>query len=148
MSKALWGILLVLTGVLALWWGVIAVGKNLTYWRLSEEVSATVQEMDIIPRGSKFALRAAYSYSHSGKSFTSSALFKKPYHLNRRSAEQEVEALRGMKWTAWVDTAHPEISSLQKDFPLKESLYAACLICIFFYFLYLKFHLQQFSRAL
>jgi hypothetical protein len=53
-----------------------------------------------------------------------------------------------MQWSAWVDAQHPERASLERDFPYRECLYAACLLAILIYFVYLRIHLQLLSRAL
>lgn len=148
MSKPLWRILFVILGGLALW-RVGAVSLDLwSYYRLGPEVPAQVVHWDLIPKGSKYALKASYAYTYGGKKYEAATQFAKPYQFNRQAAEEEIKKMSGFQWTAWVDHDAPQVSSLEKNFPLKESMYAFCLLGIFLYFVYLKFHLELLSRSL
>lgn len=148
MSKALWRIILGLTFALALFWSFKGGRAYWNYQRLGPEVEAVVENIELVPKGSKYALRAFYSYKYGKKSFTGKTLFRKPYYLNRASAEAEVKKLSGMQWVAYVDSHHPKVSSLEKNFPLKELFYAFCSLGIFFYFVYLKFHVALLSKSI
>ena len=140
--------MLFITGCLALWRSSVAGWDLWQYARLGPEVPASVLSWEMVPKGSKYALRASYSYEYAGKSWTGKMLFGKPYHLNRASVEGEIKNMSGMPWVAWVDADHPKYSSLEKKFPLREVFYAGCLLGVFLYFVYLKIHLEFLSRAM
>lgn len=148
MSKPLWKILLIVVGALAVWRGAGATCSLWDYLRLGPEVSAQVSSWELLPKGSKYALEAAFTYSYRGRDFTTQTVFSKPYFLNRASAEEHIQNVSGMSWTAWVDPAHPEHASLERIFPLRELIYALCLVAIFLYFVYLRFHLELLSRSM
>lgn len=148
MSKPLWKILFLVIGALALWKSIGATRGLWEYVRLGPEVSAQVTGWELIPKGSKYALEATFSYAYRGKDFTTRTVFSKPYHLNRESAEEQIKKMSGMSWAAWVDPEHPQHASLEKIFPLRESVYALCLIAIFLYFVYIRFHLELLSRSM
>lgn len=148
MSKPLWILLLSLVGGMALFWSISAGRELLSYGRLGPEVAVQITAWDLVPKGSKYALRASYSYEYGGQKFTGQTEFPKPYHLNKRSAEKEIEQVGGMQWVGWVDARHPEVSSIDKQFPLKKVCYAALLVGIFLYFLYLHFHVELLTRSM
>ncbi|NGX38342.1 MAG: hypothetical protein K1000chlam2_01515 [Chlamydiae bacterium] len=143
----MWTILLFITGCLALWRCSVAGWDLWQYERLGPEVPASVTSWEMLPKGSQYALRATYSYEYGGKSWTGKTQLRKPYYLNRASAEGEIQKMSGMPWVVWVDADHPKCSSLEKHFPLRELFYAVCLLGIFLYFVYLKIHLELLSRA-
>lgn len=143
MSKPLWMILLIVTGVASLWWGIRAGIDVWHYTRLATEFEAKVESYEVVPRGSKYAIEARYTYEVQGRTFSGKTVLAKPYQLNRRAAENAIGAMKGMQWTAWVDPHHPKESSLQKIFPFKKTLYAAIVVGIFLYFCFLYWYLQM-----
>ena len=147
MSKPLWNILLILIGALALWRASVTSWDLWQYNRLGPEVQATVTALELVPKGSKYALRAQYSYSYGGTTYTQTMLLSKPYYFNKSSAEAEIQKMTGMPWIAWVDAKNPSFSSLEMKFPLRNTFYAACLIGILLYFIYLRIHVELLARS-
>jgi hypothetical protein len=148
MSKPLWKILFLVIGALALWRTVTASLGLWEYYRLGPEIPAKVTHLELIPKGSKYALEATFTYEYRGKTYTAKNVFRKPYYLNRASAEDQIQKMAGMPWAAYVDHSHPHYAALEKNFPLKESVYALCLIGIFLYFVYIRFHLELLARSM
>lgn len=146
MSRYLWKILFVVVGALALWRVATASLALWEYNRFGPEVSAQVVHWDLLPKGSKYAIDATFSYEYRGTSYTTRTVLAKPYHLNRGSAERYIQKMSGMKWSAWVDAEKPQHATLEKHFPLKESVYAVCLIVILLYFVYIRFHVELLER--
>jgi len=146
MSKGYWKILLFVTGGLALWWVTTASIDLWSYFRLASAAPAEVQKWEIVPKKSKYTLRASYTYMFDEKKWDGSTVFGKPYHLNKQSAEAEIKRLEGFKWTAWVDPDHPDRSSIDKSFPWRKSFYAVCLLGIFLYFVFLRIHVEHLSN--
>lgn len=147
MSKPLWIILFILSGLLALWKSVGAGIELFGYMRLSTEVPAQVTEWEIVPKGSKYGLRGHFSYVIRNEQYVAESVLPQPYFLNRGAALKELEALEGMQWSAWVDPRRPDIAELQKIFPFKQVAYAAILLGIFLYFTLLKIWVHLSTRV-
>lgn len=143
MSKPLWAILLFSMGILALWRGVTGGVALWSYLRLSTTVPAQVMEIKIVPKRSKYALKAVYSYGIHGRVYTKKTFLKGPYYLSRHCAEEAISQIDGMHWSAFVDPRDPKISALENPFPFKKVFYGACLLSVFFYFIYLKFYIES-----
>lgn len=148
MSKPLWTILFIGLALATLWRAVPTVIKLWHYTRLEGEIPAYNVSFEVIPKKAKYALEGSYNYEYSGKAYQAKTLLAPPYHLNRPSAKEEIEKMQGLEWTAWVDPAHPEVSSLEKKFPWRDSFYTVCLLGLLIYFLYLRIHLQLLSRSM
>ncbi len=147
MSRLLWKILFLAVGALALWRAMTATLGLWEYYRYGPEVTAQVVHWELLPKGSKYAIEATFTYDFRGTSYTTRAVLAKPYHLNRGSAEQYIQKMSGMNWTAWVDADKPQYATLEKHFPLKETVYAVCLLGILLYFVYIRFHLELLERS-
>ncbi|MBS0628666.1 MAG: DUF3592 domain-containing protein [Verrucomicrobia bacterium] len=147
MSTLLWKILFVVVGSLALWRSATASLGLWEYYRLGPEVSAEIIQWELLPKGSKYAIEATFAYDYRGKNYTTRTVLGKPYHLNRGSAEHYIQKMSGMKWTAWVDADRPHYAALEKNFPLKQTVYAICLVGILLYFIYIRFHLELLARS-
>ena len=146
MSKPLWIALLILSGAGALWWGTSTGIALWHYWQIPTEIPAQATHYEVVPRGSKYALEVSYTYVYQGRTFSGKTLLAKPYHLNRTAAMDAKESMEGMEWTAWVNPQHPEISSIQKNFPFKKTLYAVIVLGIFLYFSFLFWYVQFSAR--
>ncbi len=148
MSKPLWSVILILTGMVALWRTGIGAWNLIEYNRFGPEVQAEATRYEIISKGSKYALKAYYTYSYGDKTYASSKVLSKPYYLNKAAAEGEIKKMLGMPWAAWVDPKAPGVSTLELAFPLRDCFYAICSLGVFLYFLYLKIHLELLSRSM
>jgi len=148
MSKALWTILLIVSGALALWRGTEGVIDLYGYLRLGEEVEAEVTHWEMVPKGSKTALEATYSYEYQGKTYEGKTLLSKPYYLNKKAANEAIESGKGMAWIASIDATKPQVSSIDNRFPFTSVFYGVCLVGIFLYFLFLKLYTDHISRSL
>lgn len=110
------------------------------YLRLEERVQVSIDKWKVIEKSSsKFAISASYSFDYQRKSRHGKTTFSKPYHLNRPSAEKQVNILNQKAWTVWVHPGHPEHSSLERVFPLKKCFYSLMALGIYLYFIYLRY---------
>ena len=148
MSKPYWIILLALTGGLALWVGGSATFSLWRYNQISSEVPAQIAKTEVIPVKSKYALRVTYSYSFGGKKYHRAQILPKPYYLNRNSADRARLARSGMISSAWIDAKSPQISSLERELPLRLLVYGIAVLGVFLYFLYLRVHLELLQRSM
>lgn len=114
------------------------------YSRLQEKAAAQVYKWEIIEKSSsQFALKASYAFDYQGKIHQGKTLFSKPYHLNRLSAEKQINILNQRIWTVWVQPSHPEHSTLERVFPLKKCIYSLMVLGIYLYFVYLRQSLRK-----
>lgn len=148
MSKPLWTLLLIFTGALALWRGGVGAFELYQYQRLATEVPAEVKQIEVVPKGSQYALEASYTYAFGSVAYAKAMLLPKPYYLNRASAEKAALDLQAMRWQAYLDPKEPRFSSLEPKFPLKSVFYGLCMVGVFVYFLYLRVHLELLSKAM
>lgn len=115
-----------------------------TYSCLQEKAPAQVYKWKIREKSSsQFALKASYAFDYQGKTYLGKTRFAKPYHLNRLSAERQVNILKQKNWTVWVQPGHPEHSTLERLFPLKKCIYSLMVLGIYLYFAYLRLSLKK-----
>ncbi len=108
------------------------------YSTIDRAVPVTVHQWKIRKKSSGFAIQARYSFTVENKIFKGKTVFSKPYQLNRLSAENQIKKVSSQSWKAWHNPSHPEISSLERIFPWKTSLYSLMILGIFFYFVQLS----------
>jgi hypothetical protein len=147
MSKALWNILLIASFGIALWWSIRSGSELWRYFQLQDQVLAEKVVLTKAIEGSKYRLVGSYSYQYQGVSYTGQTRFSGPLYLNPGSIDQEIKRVEGMSWAVWLNSKNPQISSLEKKFPYRKTVYGGCLIGIFFYFLGLRVYLQLLARS-
>lgn len=90
---------------------------------------------------------AEYSYLVKEKEYKTEETVKNLYYRNKSAAEEGVENLNQKQWEVWYDPKYPSYSSLDKSFPLKETLSAGVLIGVTLYFLGLGYYVgHRFSQ--
>lgn len=91
----------------------------------------------------EFAPFARYQFSVKGKNFQGQTLWNEIY-LNPSTAHEAILRLsKKSPQFVWFDSSNPQISTLQKLFPLKESIYTTLLWILGFYFIGLGFYTKQ-----
>jgi hypothetical protein len=134
-----WMILGCAVAAVALWVVGGALFGLAHYWKLSRPVSAQVVEwkvQEISP--SSFAIEALYTYEVQGKRYSGKTLFDKPIYLNPYAAASDLKKWEALTWQAWIQPSHPEISSLQRNFPSKKIVHALLTLGVVLYFLFLR----------
>lgn len=107
--------------------------------RLNTQIYAESVEWSVIAKNEEaYTPFAQYSYLVKGKHYTGKTEWQKTY-LNQWTAEEAIQRLKQKPLTVWFDSDAPSISSLQKSFPLKESLYTLILWILGIYFLILGY---------
>lgn len=119
----------------------VQVGLDLwAYARLTARTEVSIDQWKVIKKSSSFPLQATYHFGFQGKTYQCKTVLPPPYHLNRLSAEKAIKNLEKFRWMAWFDPRNPSISSLQKEFPLKKTIYALIALGITCYFGFLETH--------
>jgi hypothetical protein len=109
-----------------------------SYSRLEKKSIAKVEKWEVVEKGSKFAIKAHFSFENQGRTYQGKTTFSKPYHLNRLSAEMQIKIYTPQQWPVWYQESHPEHCSIDRIFPFKKCLYSLMVLGVFFYFVYLS----------
>lgn len=89
-----------------------------------------------------FVLFAHYSFIKDGKIYHGQTRWQEAY-LNQWAAKEAIARLKQSPPAVWFNSSSAEISSLQKLFPLKESIYAGLLWSLGIYFLGLGYYVNR-----
>lgn len=88
----------------------------------------------------RFVMKANYSFQVNAQNYSGETIFKNDLYWNPWSAEDALKVYDQKDWTVWYSSKNPAYSSLQKNFPLKESISAFILWLILIYFLGLGYY--------
>ncbi len=94
-----------------------------------------------------YLYHVSYTYRLGDDAYENRYLFKKPVFINLLGAEHDLASFSAEVKSAWVSGQNPSYSSLQKTFPVKESISTAILWLIFIYFALLgKYYAYRYGR--
>jgi len=112
--------------------------QSFTYLSLKSRAAARIKEWEIVQSGGRFALRASYEFDAQGKRWSNSFILNPPYYLNEFSAFDSLKEKAKESFEAWYAPQNPEISALERCFPM--NLLFRTLICcgvlVYFFRLY------------
>lgn len=119
-------------------------GKALYYYynykQLSEQTTPTSLEWRVVAHSDEdFTLDTDYTFKVHNEVFAGTTSWERSY-LSEWAAHQEIQELSHQVWKVWYSSKNPHISSLQKNFPFKESISALLLWGLFLYFLWLGYY--------
>jgi hypothetical protein len=109
-----------------------------SYFRLEKKSIAKVEKWKVVEKGSKFAIKAYFSFENQGRTHQGKTTFSKPYHLNHLSAEKQIKIYTTQQWPVWYQESYPEHCSIDRVFPFKKCLYSLMVLGVFLYFIYLR----------
>lgn len=145
-KNKLWLFLLAVVGVSALWYSFIAGYRYYNFSRLDTQIAPTNITWNVIEHSSSsYTLIAKYQFIVGNKTFYGSTDLTNDTFLNLPTAESSINKTALLPWKVWYDKDDPHHSSLQKDFPFKEYVYAMILWGIFLYFIWLGFYIGGFK---
>lgn len=122
----------------------ILFGKELTrYLLLNGTTSGKITQWEIIPIGGRFALKADYTFKVQEKNCSGSFLLNPPYYLNEIAALAELKKKAKQPWPIHYRTGNPQISALEKSFPLNLLFRFACCIGVVIYLFFIKYSLKK-----
>ena len=104
-----------------------------------EQISWGVEQI----KEDQYVIRANYTFIVKNKEFEGKTLFTNDIHLNPDSAEASIKVYSSENWPVWFSSRDPRNSSLQKNFPLKESVSAGILWAILLYFYGLGYYVAK-----
>lgn len=141
----IWQAFLLIIFLTTLWYTVVAGFRYYAYVRLTQQTALEDIEWHIEEVSEEdYVLTANYKFKIDSQSFSGSTSWTKMPYRNRYSADRAKEERAAQEWRVWFDPSSPEHSSLQKDFPLKESVSATFLWGLLLYFLWLGFYVARF----
>jgi hypothetical protein len=135
----IWVVLLMISGLIALWFSGKALTEMWVYSRLDSATAAKTIRWDVREMGSsRFQIEATFYYEVKGLELENTTLFASHQYLNRYAAEQEIKGSADKAWNVWYQKNNPSFSSLEKEFPVKKSLHALLTIGVFVYFFFAR----------
>ncbi len=78
-------------------------------------------------------IKADYTYSYRGHEYSGMTVFAKPVFINHLGAEYALKDFANESHQVYVSTTDPELSSLERNFPMKELISAVILWGIIVY---------------
>jgi hypothetical protein len=119
--------------------GSLAAVALYSYLRLEVSVFAVVDDWKVVKKSSStYSIQGSYHFDFRGKTCQGSSVLPPPYHLNRPSAERARLKLEKEAYLVWIDPRHPEISSLERLFPVKKTIYALVALGVALYFWFVE----------
>ncbi len=113
------------------------------YLRLDKQISAQHIQWSVAALSDEeFAPLARYQFNLKGTIYEGETLWKETY-LNQSTAQEAILRLSSSSPSIWYDSSSPYLSSLQKNFPFKESIYTLLLWILGLYFLGLGYYTNQ-----
>lgn len=113
------------------------------YVRFNQETVADKIQWTIIEVNEEsFVPFAHYSFRVEGQPYDGQTRWADSY-LNQWTAQEAIARLEKHPPSVWFNSSDPTISSLQKIFPIKESLYSLILWILGIYFLGLGYYVNR-----
>lgn len=142
----IWRAFLIAFGVLVLFYGGKAAYKSYQYSLLTEQTPALAVHWSIKKKSSDaYILTARQQFSvFENKFFEGTTIFSHPIYWNEWAANEALKEQASKQWLVWYAPSNPELSSLQKKFPIQECLSGLALLGIFLYFLWVDHYAAKF----
>jgi hypothetical protein len=143
-----WQLFLMAIGAIVLWYTGSAAYGLYQYHRLNREMQAhSVQWAVKKEADDAYFLIAKYQFSPLQNSLVEGeTIFKFPIFWNAWAAEKAIPEYAAKSWLVYYVGNNPSISSLQKNFPLKECISATVLWGILIYFLWLDRYISKWEN--
>ena len=130
-----WLLFVCLLLLTTLWFTGKAVYRAIDYSRFSEKskLSELSWKYEALS-GESFIPIGKYAFTFKGKSYTGETALTSLTYRNAWAVQQDHQQLSKIYPQVWLDPKNPSHSTLQKMFPLKESISALimCGLCIYF----------------
>jgi len=105
--------------------------------RLTEEVTPHSLQWSIHKMAEDdYVLDSVYTFLWKGENFNGH-MQDSEHFLNTWASQEALEKINKRSFTVWFDPQDPNFSTLNKEFPIKYSIYAGLLWLLFIYFVWL-----------
>jgi len=136
-----WIFFLVSVALVAIGFGGSAAWQLYRYRAYNATIQPTTLNWTVESKiGDRYYLVGEYSFEVEGKSFAGKTLLEKPLFRNLWSANQAIDEMGDSLRPVYFVSHKPEISTLNRHFPLKEVISAAALMALLLYFLCLGYY--------
>lgn len=143
-----WLVFLVLFGILTAWYSGDALYKMYQYESLSKKTKPQTLALEVVDNGSgRFYYLGKYSIEIDGASYEGQQQLAQPIFRNEAAAQAFMDEYLHDPWVVWYSPQNPAKSKLQKNYPLKEVFYAAVMVVLLCYFLWLGFKVADQSKV-
>jgi hypothetical protein len=116
-----------------------------SYYRLDKKKACTLHKLKIKEDNKgKFYITSKFSFFFDNKQFSGRTNFSRKF-LNYQAALEEAKKMAKINWDIWFDSKNPAISSLEKQFPLKNIIYTFIISGIIIYFFILRYKLKTYE---
>ena len=88
-------------------------------------------------------LLATYTFMAHGTVLEGKTQLARPLFRNERSVDAVLQELKERPWTVWYSPQHPERATIDKHFPMRETLVALFLLGLFVYFIGLGIYVRS-----
>lgn len=99
----------------------------LHYFSLQKQAKAQISQWEIVEMKDRFGLKAKYGFAIQEKTWQGLFTLSPPYYLNEMAALSALKEKAKNSWTVWYNPKNPQISALEKSFPI--GLLIRALIC-------------------
>ncbi|MBA2367804.1 MAG: hypothetical protein H0V82_02125 [Candidatus Protochlamydia sp.] len=143
-QNIVWAIFVGMIAVCAVCYSAYALVQIYQYERLTTPLRPATLKWRVVREGEDhFVLQADYTYSFQGKIYEGRTYWR-PFYLNEWAAQEASDRFSVDRTAVWIDPSSPIKSTLQKEFPLKTSIYASILCGLVIYLLWLDRYLARF----
>ncbi len=140
-----WLILLLAIGSVVLWFSGDALYKIYRYRSLNGVAKPLEISWSVHAFGDEdYAIEAKYRFQVKGKDYSGEEEIK-PRLRNPWAAKDQAKFYQAQEWQVFYSEYQPQYSTLQKSFPLKESISALILWILFAYFIWLGYYMMHYK---
>ncbi len=133
-TNRVWLLLLAIVGASTLFYGAKTGYKLYCYYSESTYTVTQTTEWVLVERSrTRFFPRARYTYLINGVTYSGETELSSRVYRNKWAGEEDLASYPQKPWKVWYSPARPYHSTLQKNFPLKDTLSTTLLIVILGY---------------
>lgn len=104
------------------------------FHQLDQNTNVKIKQWEIDKdKKDKFYITAIYKYKIDGEKKIGKMIFNKNFN-NYAAAFDWLNILAKKNWKAWYSSKNPNLSSLEKKFPIKHCIYSIISISVLLYF--------------
>jgi hypothetical protein len=143
--KASWFLVIIFPIILFFLLSYKTIKEINSYFSLNTQTRATIESFDVINKKENFKPLIYYSFKVKDKIYKNKNITRKKF-LNNMNVKEYVDKLSHANFTIWYNKKNPNISSFERDFPIKNCVYLSLTFLIFVYFLILKYYVYGFQK--
>jgi hypothetical protein len=143
--QRIWRVLAFVSAGIAIWFSSFAIYQLFQYWRIDTSAPAVITKWGVKElSSSRFVVEAFFEFEVEGTKYHGQSLFDSEVYLNPFSAQESIRRQQEGDVTAWYQPSNPQVSSLKREFPVKECIHALLTAGVFAYFACIPRRVSQF----